>query len=49
MLDRMLAMMVRDRQRFTAALGAHQYDQMVLAMRAARPVSLFARLFGPRT
>jgi glycosyltransferase involved in cell wall biosynthesis len=48
MLDRMLAAMVRDRQRFTAALGAHQYDQMARAMRAARPVSLLARLFGPR-
>ena len=49
MLDRMLGVMVRDRQRFTAALGPYQYDQMVLAMRAARPASLFARLFGHRT
>lgn len=46
MLDRMLATMERDRQRFTEAMGAYQYDQMVLAMRAVRPAPLLARLLG---
>jgi glycosyltransferase involved in cell wall biosynthesis len=48
MLEHMLAVMVRDRQRFTEAMGAYQYDQMVLAMRPARPPSLLARWFGQR-
>jgi glycosyltransferase involved in cell wall biosynthesis len=46
MLDRMLAAMTRGRPRFTELLGAHQYDQMLLAMQPARPKSLLARLFG---
>ena len=36
MLDRMLTAMVRDRERFVAALGARQYRRMLLCMRAAR-------------
>ena len=50
MLDHMLAAMESNQQRFIAAMGADQYLQMRLAMRAARPApqrpSLFARLFG---
>ena len=44
MLDRMLTAMVRDQERFVAALGARQYRRMLLCMRAARapwPVSWF--------
>ena len=53
MLDHMLAVMENGQQRFTAALGADQYRQMVLTMRAARPApprssSLLARLFTGR-
>jgi glycosyltransferase involved in cell wall biosynthesis len=36
MLDRMLAAMVRDHERFITALGDRQYRRMVLRMRAAR-------------
>ncbi len=36
MLDRMLAAMVREQARFTAALGDRQYRRMVLRMKAAR-------------
>ena len=36
MLDRMLSAMVRDRERFSLALGDRQYRKMVLRMRAAR-------------
>ncbi len=36
MLDRMLAAMTRDRERFVAALGERQYKRMLLKMRAAR-------------
>lgn len=36
MLDRMLAAMVRDQERFVTALGDRQYRRMVLRMRAAR-------------
>ena len=42
MLDRMLTAMVRDQERFVAALGARQHRRMLLCMRAARapwPVS----------
>jgi glycosyltransferase involved in cell wall biosynthesis len=42
MLDRMLAAMLRDEEKFTTALGERQYRRMVLRMRAARaafPVS----------
>jgi len=36
MLDRMLAAMVRDRERFATALGDRQYRKMLLRMQAAR-------------
>jgi len=36
MLNRMMAAMIRDRERFVAALGERQYRRMVLLMRAAR-------------
>jgi glycosyltransferase involved in cell wall biosynthesis len=36
MLDRMLAAMQRDRERFITALGDPQYNRMLLRMRAAR-------------
>jgi hypothetical protein len=36
MLDRMLAAMISDRERFVAVLGDRQYRRMVLKMRAAR-------------
>ena len=36
MLDRMLAAMIRDRERFILALGDRQYRRMLLRMRAAR-------------
>ena len=42
MLDRMLAAMRRERDRFAGALGDRQYRRMLLRMRAARagwPVS----------
>jgi glycosyltransferase involved in cell wall biosynthesis len=49
MVDRMRTVIARDRQRFIEAMGAYQYEQMVLAMQPpVRPLSLFARLFGPR-
>lgn len=36
MLDRMLAAMIRDRERFVTALGDRQYRRMLLRMQAAR-------------
>jgi glycosyltransferase involved in cell wall biosynthesis len=49
MLDCMRAAMTRDRQRFTEAMGAYQYEQMVLALQPVRPApSLLGRLFGSR-
>jgi glycosyltransferase involved in cell wall biosynthesis len=36
MLDRMLAAMLRDRERFVTALGERQYRRMLLRMKAAR-------------
>ncbi|SJZ30436.1 Glycosyltransferase involved in cell wall bisynthesis [Enhydrobacter aerosaccus] len=36
MLDRMLAAMIRDSERFITALGDRQYQRMLLRMRAAR-------------
>lgn len=42
MLDRMLAAMIRDRERFVTALGERQYQRMVLRMRAARANPLVA-------
>jgi glycosyltransferase involved in cell wall biosynthesis len=43
MLDRMLAVMVRERPRFTGAMGAYQYEQMLQAMRATQPASPLSR------
>ena len=42
MLDRMLAAMIRDRERFVTALGERQYRRMVLRMRAARQPLLWS-------
>ena len=42
MLDRMLAAMLRDRDRLSTALGDRQYRRMVLRMRAARMPLLLA-------
>lgn len=42
MLDRMLAAMLRDRERFVGALGERQYRRMLMKMRAARTNPLFA-------
>jgi hypothetical protein len=36
MLDRMLAAMVRERERFVSALGERQYGRMLFRMKAAR-------------
>ena len=44
MLDRMLAAMTRDRERFVAALGDRQYRRMRLRMKAARMSPLLAWL-----
>jgi hypothetical protein len=49
MLDRMLAVVLRDRERFEAAVGADQYREIVQALSPARPApGLLARLFGRR-
>jgi glycosyltransferase involved in cell wall biosynthesis len=45
MLDRMLAAMVADREKFVTALGEKQYQRMLLRMRAARANPLIAWLF----
>jgi glycosyltransferase involved in cell wall biosynthesis len=45
MLDRMLAAMVSERDRFVAALGDKQYRRMLLRMRAARANPLIAWVF----
>src|SRR5258707_1168467 len=45
MLDRMLAAMVRDRERFVAALGERQYRRMLFRMKAARASPWFGWLF----
>ncbi len=42
MLDRMLAAMTRDREKFVTALGEKQYARMLLRMRAARATPLVA-------
>jgi glycosyltransferase involved in cell wall biosynthesis len=42
MLDRMLATMISDRERFVTALGEKQYRRMLLRMRAARANPLIA-------
>ena len=53
MLDRMLAAMLRDRERFEAALGVDQYRETIQALRPPGPVPgtlarLLGRLFGRR-
>jgi glycosyltransferase involved in cell wall biosynthesis len=49
MLGRMLAAVLRDRERFEAAVGADQYREIVQALSPARPApGLLARLFGRR-
>jgi hypothetical protein len=45
MLDRMLAAMIRDRERFTAALGDRQYRKMLLHMQAARKPAIVSWLW----
>jgi glycosyltransferase involved in cell wall biosynthesis len=49
MLDRMLAAMVRDRERFAAALGDRQYRKMLLRMQAARKPLLFSWIWVLRS
>ncbi len=49
MLDRMLAAMIRDRERFVTALGERQYRRMLLRMRAARANPVFAWMFIVRS
>ena len=49
MLDRMLSAMIRDRERFAAALGERQYRRMLMRMRAARANPLFAWIFVVRS
>jgi glycosyltransferase involved in cell wall biosynthesis len=49
MLDRMLATMLRDRDRFVVALGARQYRRMVLRMRAALANPLLAWILVARS
>jgi hypothetical protein len=45
MLDRMLAAMIADRERFVVALGEKQYRRMLLRMRAARANPLMGWVF----
>ena len=45
MLDRMLAAMIRGRERFATALGDRQYRRMVLRMRAARTRPLYGWIY----
>ena len=49
MLDRMLAAMIADRERFVIALGDRQYRRMLLRMRAARANPLIAWSFVLRS
>jgi hypothetical protein len=49
MLDRMLAAMKRDRERFVAALGERQYRRMLLRMKAARAGWPASWLFAARS
>ena len=49
MLDRMLAAMIRDSERFIVALGDRQYRRMVLRMRAARSGFLMGALLIARS
>jgi glycosyltransferase involved in cell wall biosynthesis len=49
MLDRMLAAMIADRERFAVALGDKQYHRMLLRMRAARANPLIGWVFVLRS
>jgi hypothetical protein len=49
MLDRMLAAMIQDRERFVIALGERQYRRMLLRMRAARASPATAWFFVLRS
>jgi glycosyltransferase involved in cell wall biosynthesis len=49
MLDRMLAAMIRDREKFATALGDRQYARMLLRMRAARATPIAAWLLVLRS
>ena len=49
MLDRMLAAMIADRERFVVALGDRQHRRMLLRMRAARSHPLIAWSFVLRS
>lgn len=49
MLDRMLAAMISDRERFIVALGDRQYRRMALRMRAARMGPLLAWILIARS
>jgi len=49
MLDRMLAAMIGERDRFATALGERQYRRMLLRMRAARAPPAIAWMFVLRS
>jgi hypothetical protein len=49
MLERMLATMISDRERFVVALGEKQYGRMLLRMRAARASPLIGWIFVVRS
>jgi hypothetical protein len=49
MLDRMLATMISDRERFVVSLGDRQYRRMLLRMRAARVSTPLGWLFIARS
>ena len=49
MLDRMLAAMVRERERFVSALGERQYGRMLFRMKAARASPWFGWIFVLRS
>jgi len=49
MLDRMLAAMVRNRERFVTALGERQYRKMLLRMQAARTPVLISWIWVVRS
>jgi hypothetical protein len=49
MLDRMLAAMIRDSEKFISALGDRQYRRMVLRMRAARAPAAISWLYVLRS
>jgi hypothetical protein len=49
MLDRMLAAMMQDHERFEVALGARQYKKMLLHMQAARKPTIISWLWRLRS